>query len=194
MSATFENAYDGPYLVTVLKVHSEVGIDMIVKRIVENNSVSKEDCAQFAMEFLQPETPNGVSATVVDDPDDDDDEELVVIDSLNPLNAVKLTCPSTMMRIGIPARGIHCKHVQCFDLHFFVHSQRSAIHQARWKCPVCRLYCRPHELIVDAWMRDILMRTSENDKQIILIVENGKLQWTLPTQEPRQHNTTPELI
>eukprot|EP01053_Blabericola_migrator_P002198 Blabericola_migrator_1__2197@NODE_1605_length_4184_cov_98_733787_g359_i1_p2_GENE_NODE_1605_length_4184_cov_98_733787_g359_i1NODE_1605_length_4184_cov_98_733787_g359_i1_p2_ORF_typecomplete_len257_score32_16zfMIZ/PF02891_20/2_7e17zfNse/PF11789_8/0_0062_NODE_1605_length_4184_cov_98_733787_g359_i1210980 len=183
LQTCFETAFDGPYIVMAVKAYPEQLIEQMVRRIIDHNTASYDDCTRFIIEFLGP--PKGSSDQAVDN---DDDDDLVVVDSLAPLNSVKLTCPSTMVRIGVPARGIYCKHVQCFDLEFFVRSQRTAIQQARWRCPVCRLFCRPHELLVDSWIQKVLMETNEGDKQIVLeVTEGAVLEWSIapPLEEKR---------
>eukprot|EP01069_Polyplicarium_translucidae_P004463 Polyplicarium_translucidae@DN2587_c0_g2_i5.p1 len=57
--------------------------------------------------------------TEADAPRRADSDELEVVSGAH---TVQLQCLSTLMRLQTPARGVNCKHVQCFDLEFFLHS------------------------------------------------------------------------
>ena len=45
----------------------------------------------------------------------EDDGEIEIVDQI-----VTLTCPLSLTRIRIPGKGMHCKHVQCFDIEVLV--------------------------------------------------------------------------
>ena len=48
-------------------------------------------------------------------------------------DGVEFICPLSMVPITIPARGIFCKHAQCFDLREFL----LLIPEHNWSCPIC---------------------------------------------------------
>ena len=48
---------------------------------------------------------------------------------------VSLRCPVTYKRIGLPARGHDCRHIQCFDLESYL---KLNCEKGLWKCPVCK--------------------------------------------------------
>lgn len=74
----------------------------------------------------------------------------------------KLTCPITLTRIGIPARGRDCRHLQCFDLDSFVQvTKGSKAFNNRWKCPECPLILRTDVLVVDPFVTEILRIVSD---------------------------------
>ena len=46
-----------------------------------------------------------------------------------------LTCPITMLRVVIPAKGRLCSHIQAFDLATYI----AFCNQAQvWNCPICQ--------------------------------------------------------
>lgn len=75
----------------------------------------------------------------------------------------KLSCPITLMRMMIPARGRHCRHLQCFDLESFIQvTKGSKAFNNRWKCPECPLILRTDVLVVDKFVEDILRTVSRH--------------------------------
>lgn len=47
-----------------------------------------------------------------------------------------LKCPiAQFKRIGLPARGHECKHIQCFDLESYLQLN---CERGTWRCPVCK--------------------------------------------------------
>lgn len=82
------------------------------------------------------------------------DDEVSCVD-LN--QKFRLSCPITLMRIGIPARGRHCRHFQCFDLESFVQVTKGAkAFNNRWKCPECPNILRTGVLMIDKYVSEIL--------------------------------------
>lgn len=78
---------------------------------------------------------------------------------------VSLNCPLSQMRIAIPARGVNCLHLQCFDLAFYLtcNSRRET-----WQCPVCSKTTRFDKLVVDAWMKGVLAEADADTVDIEL--------------------------
>lgn len=118
--------------------------------------ISKEDGMRVASRLLHRDKANA-----------DDDLEVISVHN------VSLKCLSTHCRIGVPARSVKCRHVQCFDLEFYITSQGVVdAHNSRWKCVVCDVTCLPHEIIIDGFMKSILAETSEEDAKVYLDVVN----------------------
>lgn len=63
-------------------------------------------------------------------------------------------------RLRVPARSVHCRHAECFDLQFFIRTNYLRhCSEASWKCPICEEYAFPHELYVDTLIQEILQVT-----------------------------------
>ncbi|KAJ3042316.1 hypothetical protein HK097_002075 [Rhizophlyctis rosea] len=70
----------------------------------------------------------------------EDDEEIEIVDQI-----VTLTCPLSLTRIRIPAKGMRCKHVQCFDAETFLQIYMSS---PIWKCGVCNNVIQKTDLTI----------------------------------------------
>ncbi|KAF0742239.1 E3 SUMO-protein ligase PIAS3-like [Aphis craccivora] len=84
-----------------------------------------------------------------------DSEVDIVINSL----VVTLNDPLTTTRMTLPARGVECKHIQCFDAMKFLKINEN---MQTWKCPICRGKLRFENIEIDG---SIL---SEECEEIIL--------------------------
>jgi len=51
-----------------------------------------------------------------------------------------LICKITYSLIDTPARGVYCKHVNCFSLLAFVKSMEQNMIR-KWTCPLCKKRC-----------------------------------------------------
>uniref|UniRef100_A0A1I8GKK6 SP-RING-type domain-containing protein n=1 Tax=Macrostomum lignano TaxID=282301 RepID=A0A1I8GKK6_9PLAT len=71
-----------------------------------------------------------------------------------------LRCPLTRSRIGIPARGRDCAHLQCFDASVFLTMNER---KSSWRCPCCDRPLRLDDLRVDELFRDILAARAAAD-------------------------------
>jgi E3 SUMO-protein ligase PIAS1 len=66
---------------------------------------------------------------------------------------MSLKCPLSYMRLGLPCRGMGCKHVQCFDATSYLQLQEQG---PQWLCPVCSNPARFDQLAVDEYVLPIL--------------------------------------
>lgn len=48
--------------------------------------------------------------------------------------------------MGTPVRGKNCRHMQCFDLQSFLHSNKH-VSGGRWRCAVCEDFLSVHDLV-----------------------------------------------
>jgi hypothetical protein len=74
---------------------------------------------------------------------------------------IPLTCALTTEKLNFPARGIFCKHFQCFDLKNFI-MMTSSSSNPRWVCPICKAPC--YEFRIDCILTQILNQFTGCDK------------------------------
>ncbi|KJP87292.1 hypothetical protein AK88_03089 [Plasmodium fragile] len=95
-----------------------------------------------------------------------DDDEVMCME-IN--RRISLNCPFALDRIEIPCRGIKCSHIQCFDLKSFIDvTKKTKAFNNRWKCPICSLFLRPKDLIVDMFITYILTQVPRDIKEVEL--------------------------
>ncbi|PHJ25407.1 miz sp-ring zinc finger domain-containing protein [Cystoisospora suis] len=71
--------------------------------------------------------------------------------------SVSLFNRDTAGRLRVPARSVHCRHAECFDLQFFIRTNYLRhCSDLSWKCPICEEYAFPNELYVDTLIQEIL--------------------------------------
>lgn len=74
---------------------------------------------------------------------------------------LSLQCPLSHTRLVNPVRSRKCKHLECFDLVAYLRMAQAS-RFPRYQCPRCGAHARPHELILDPWMRKLLSEIPEN--------------------------------
>ncbi|KAH7706221.1 MIZ zinc finger family protein [Aphelenchoides avenae] len=79
----------------------------------------------------------------------EDDDEIMP----TTLMRVSLICPITRKRLVTPARGMLCKHLQCFELQAYVAMNDQS---QKWKCGVCRGCAKRERLVVDEYFLKVL--------------------------------------
>ncbi|XP_073775101.1 zinc finger MIZ domain-containing protein 1-like isoform X2 [Danio rerio] len=79
---------------------------------------------------------------------------------------VSLKCPVTFRRIRLPARGHDCKHVQCFDLQWYLELN---CERDTWRCPLCNKPALLEGLEVDQYMWWILNASQSSELDEVLI-------------------------
>ena len=119
----------------VLQCVCNVAIDDLVARVCDTarSSSIEEARASVRSSFL-----------------DNGDEEVTAA-----ATRMSLVCPLSLSPIEIPARGRQCRHLQCFDLRSFFELNK-AFSVARYRCGVCSHVLNPTNLIVDAYLMDVI--------------------------------------
>jgi hypothetical protein len=109
-------------------------------------------------------------------------------------STVSVKCPVTQMRVGIPARGVTCKHMQCFDLEGALRNCHTACY---WSCPICDMPITATDLIVDPHLAVALAAAAPSVRAIrhVPTVENPT-QWMTAEEEdesPSDGNRSPAM-
>ncbi|KAJ3440484.1 tonalli isoform b [Anaeramoeba flamelloides] len=83
-------------------------------------------------------------------------EKLLFSSSNTKNEIISFKCPLSKKRISVPARGLKCKHLQCFDLGAFI---RHAEMTKKWVCPCCSQPITLQDLVVDGLVEKILAKS-----------------------------------
>ncbi|KAJ3944809.1 uncharacterized protein N0V96_004824 [Colletotrichum fioriniae] len=138
--------------------------DNIVNMVMSQGTISADTTKQVIRSRLEPVSSDG-------------DDELVVVGSDL---SIDLADPFSATIFKIPARGVSCTHMECFDLINWLETRpvkpRCTAHGAgdacrichrgtegrpepslvdKWKCPLCDGDARPYSLRVDRFMEDV---------------------------------------
>lgn len=84
------------------------------------------------------------------------DEELSIV---NDDLSVNLLDPFTARVFNTPARGVDCRHLECFDLDTYLMTKASKSGKGpmdwNWRCPICDRDARPQSLVIDNYLVDV---------------------------------------
>ncbi|KAK5171310.1 uncharacterized protein LTR77_004454 [Saxophila tyrrhenica] len=134
---------------------------------LESRSISAADSLAAIKQSLSPGS----------DVDMDDDFAItsssMVIPIFEPFSANRM--------VTTPVRGSGCLHRDCFDLEAFLSTrQRKAPDQPTvvdcWRCPICRKDVRPHTLVKDGFLEEVvqeLTRQGKLDARAIVVEADG---------------------
>ena len=87
---------------------------------------------------------------------------------------LNLKCPITLERLKEPVRGIHCQHLQCFDLDAYLTINRQVdAFNNRWQCPVCTLILRPADLSFDPYVEEVLASTCADVGEVVVAIDGS---------------------
>ncbi|OQR83647.1 SUMO ligase, partial [Thraustotheca clavata] len=87
-----------------------------------------------------------------------EDDDIVAMSTL-----LSVRCPLGLCVIEFPARGIHCQHLQCFDLKTFLMFNKTARSRA-WKCTVCNQFIALNDLRIDPFLKDLLSQVADDEE------------------------------
>ncbi|CAM9858765.1 unnamed protein product, partial [Phaeothamnion confervicola] len=147
-----------PGYVMVLQMVQNVGVEEVMDGIVAR----PRDTVEEGRERVRRSFPAGSD-------DSDSDDELTATST-----RLSLRCPLGLVPIRVPARGRRCGHLQCFDLStFLIFSERSS---AAWRCGVCHLLILPADMVVDAFLMDVVRTLGERvaDVEEVEIFPDGR--------------------
>ncbi|CAH0489496.1 unnamed protein product [Peronospora farinosa] len=88
---------------------------------------------------------------------EDEDDVVATVTMLS------VRCPLGLCVINLPARGLHCKHLQCFDLRTFLLFSKKARSKA-WRCTVCHQFIKAADLRIDPYLKKLLTEVEGEDE------------------------------
>lgn len=83
---------------------------------------------------------------------------------------MSLQCPVSYTRMKYPAKSIMCKHMQCFDALWFLHSQMQI---PTWRCPVCQNEVNIKDISICEFVDEILKECEDNVEQVELSTDGS---------------------
>ncbi|XP_031124884.1 E4 SUMO-protein ligase PIAL2-like isoform X2 [Ipomoea triloba] len=133
--------------VNILQVVGQFNGSYIV--VIASMSMTSTPDSAALPDYVQPE-----SASV------DPDYEIIEGPS-----RISLNCPISFKRIKTPAKGVSCKHLQCFDYENYldINSRRPS-----WRCPHCNQHVCFPEIRIDQDMAKVLQEVGENINDVII--------------------------
>lgn len=101
----------------------------------------------------------------------------------------------------LPARGVDCKHRECFDLLTFLQTRpREKPHWPSeadaWRCPICLADARPHRILIDGFLKEVgekLVSEGKEKTRVIIVEADGR--WGPKIEEhtePKRSTTVPD--
>ena len=101
-------------------------------------TLSERSAKILAMDYV-------ASQTVALEDSDDEDAQNTPSKEINSLT-LSLLCPMKKMPIETPVRGRNCKHLQCFDLRYFLQTNE-VVSGGRWRCVNCENFISVRDLV-----------------------------------------------
>ena len=133
------------YVLAVLLVKRQTALELS-QHVVAHNKLTIEESKNQIIRKFEDQKDVGISEIKVD-----------------------LVCKLTYTPLNLPARGINCQHIDCFDLLYFLKSMENN-NLRKWTCPLCRKYCS--KIIIDDYLSFIIKNYP--DKEQIFFKPNGE--------------------
>uniref|UniRef100_K3X6A7 SP-RING-type domain-containing protein n=1 Tax=Globisporangium ultimum (strain ATCC 200006 / CBS 805.95 / DAOM BR144) TaxID=431595 RepID=K3X6A7_GLOUD len=90
---------------------------------------------------------------------DEDEDDVVALSTI-----LSVRCPLGLCVMNLPARGLYCKHLQCFDLRTFIQFSKKARSKA-YRCTICHNFIKLSDLRIDPYFKKLLTDV-ENDEDL----------------------------
>ncbi|CAI5725318.1 unnamed protein product [Peronospora destructor] len=149
--------------------YSRVGRNVVDIRSVENPSVfgfmvqivevcNINDLVNEVKEASKHLTYDTAKQEVINSFGSEDEDDVVAT-----VTMLSVRCPLGLCVINLPARGLHCKHLQCFDLKTFLLFSKKARSKA-WRCTVCHQFIKATDLRIDPYLKKLLTEVEGEDE------------------------------
>ena len=94
-----------------------------------------------------------------------DDDDIITTSTV-----LTLQCPISCTRMKYPAKTEECKHIQCFDALWFLHSQSQV---PTWQCPICQRSINFNQLKISEFVNSIIQNCKEDIEQVEISVDGS---------------------
>ncbi|CAI6364397.1 unnamed protein product [Macrosiphum euphorbiae] len=101
-----------------------------------------------------------------------------------------LVCPLGKMRMKIPAKSIHCDHLQCFDASTFILMNEK---KPTWMCPTCNKPCLYDDIQIENYFLEVVSSPTLKDcsKEIEILADGTWIVYE-DNKETKTTNSTPD--
>ncbi|OWZ15431.1 SUMO ligase [Phytophthora megakarya] len=183
--------------------YSRVGRNVVDIRTTENPSVfgfmvqivevrNINDLVDEVKEASKNLTYESAKQEVIKSFGSEDEDDVVAT-----VTMLSVRCPLGLCVINLPARGVHCKHLQCFDLKTFMLYSKKARSKA-WRCTVCFQFIKASDLRIDPYLKKLLAEVEgEDELEEVEIFPDGSWKRRLGeeiVQEPPAKKVKPEQV
>lgn len=157
--------------------------------------------------FIGEETTLGVIKSRLTGRDDDDDDGISLV--MKDLS-IDLADPFSSVIFNIPARGLACTHMECFDLETWLNTrpakptpkcshggapcgcakQSEPSNPDKWRCPICFKDARPYSLRIDGFLVKVRQKLEMEGKlraKSMLVAADGT--WNAIVEDDTGENT-----
>ncbi|KAE9522060.1 hypothetical protein AGLY_017546 [Aphis glycines] len=137
---------DGKYYVFAVYIVKKITVDTLIKKLQDKGGRSAEETKNYIIKKLT-----------------DINQDLATISY-----RVSLVCPFGKIRMKVPAKSIHCDHLQCFDARTFILMNEKAL---TWMCPTCNKPCLYDDIQIENYFLEVVSSTTLNNlnKEIELL-------------------------
>ncbi|XP_022162931.1 E3 SUMO-protein ligase PIAS1-like [Myzus persicae] len=154
---------DGKEYALAMFIVKQVSADTLIKKLYVDKVRSLEETKHDIIKKLTVVDPDLASTSIT----------------------VSLVCPLSTVRMKIPAKSIHCNHLQCFDAGTFILMNEK---KPKWMCPTCYTSCLYDEIRIDGYFLEIVENLALGDdiKEIELLDDGS---WIVPEKNTDIKNT-----
>lgn len=154
---------DGKNYALAIFIVKQLSADTLMKKLHDKTPRSSEETKNYIIKKLTNVDP-----------------ELTTTSSYN----FSLVCPLSKVRMKIPAKSIHCDHIQCFDAGTFILMNEK---KPQWMCPTCNKSCLYNDIQIDNYFLEIITSpTLSDDINVIEVLADGS--WIIPEENKDTKN------
>jgi len=154
---------DGKKYALAMYIVKQLSVDTLMKKLHDKKARSSEETKNYIIKKLKNVDP-----------------DLTATSSYN----FSLVCPLSKVRMKIPAKSIHCDHIQCFDAGTFILMNEK---KPQWICPTCNKSCLYDNIQIENYFLEIITSpTLSDDINVIEVLADGS--WIIPKENEDTKN------
>jgi len=159
---------DGKTYVFAMYLVKKLSSDILLEKLQEKGTRSSEETKNYIIRKLADVDPDLATTSY----------------------RFSLVCPLGKMRMKIPAKSIHCDHLQCFDASIFILMNEK---KPTWMCPTCNKTCLYDDIQIENYFLEIVSSPSLADScKEIEILADGTWRVYVETKDTKHLEIAPE--
>ncbi|KAL4104149.1 hypothetical protein QTP88_019462 [Uroleucon formosanum] len=160
---------DGKKYALAMFIVKQVSVDTLMRKLLDKNPISSRETRNYIIKKLT-----------------NIDPDLTTTSS----NTFSFICPLSKVKIKIPAKSIHCDHIQCFDAETFILLNKK---NPKWMCPICNKSCLYDDIQILNYFFEIISSLSfRDDVNVIEVLADGS--WIIPEENKDAKNMNITIV